>query len=343
MTVSAREQGFGKSTRFVGRDVIHRWEGNPIVSLQDIPFGCNTVFNAAAVKFDGMYLLLVRVEDQSGRSIFALARSEDGYRFVVEPKPVMTPAESGVFGKYEACGIEDPRITPMDGTFYVMYTAYSHYGPRLALAKTDDFQNFERIALISEPVNKDGALFPRKIGGRYARFDRPSVGSTGHIWVSYSDDLINWGGSEVAMTTRPDHWDCARIGASAPPIETDHGWLEIYHGVKETAAGPIYRLGVAMLDLDDPAKVLGRAAIPILTPREYYERVGDIPNVVFSCGAILEEKTQEVKMYYGAADTCICVGTAKLDALIERCFEQEDSERKGCDTSGNNGAKLDGT
>lgn len=312
-------------TRFAGRDVIHRWEGNPIVTLEDIPFECNTVFNAAVVKHNGEYLLLIRVEDKRGRSIFALARSDDGYRFVVEPGPVMTPTDEEPFATYEACGIEDPRITLLDGTYYVMYTAYSHFGPRLALAKTDDFQTFERIALISEPVNKDGALFPKKINGRYVRFDRPNVGSTGNIWVSYSDDLVNWGRSEVVMTTRPDHWDCSRIGASAPPIETDRGWLEIYHGVKETAAGPIYRLGVVMLDLENPAHVLGRAAIPILTPREYYERVGDIGNVVFSCGAIHDERSGDVKMYYGAADTCICVGTAKLSALIDRCFEQEDS------------------
>jgi predicted GH43/DUF377 family glycosyl hydrolase len=312
-------------SRLVGRDVIHRWEGNPIIQLEDIPFRCNTVFNAAAVKCREEYLLLVRVEDQQGRSIFALAHSEDGYRFVVDPEPVATPTDQEPFATYEACGIEDPRITWLEDTYYVMYTAYSHYGPRLALARTDDFRIFERIALISEPVNKDGALFPRKINGRYVRFDRPNVGSSGNIWVSYSDDLINWGGSEVVMTTRADHWDCSRIGASAPPIETDRGWLEIYHGVKEAAAGPIYRLGVVMLDLENPARVLGRAAIPILAPREYYERIGDIGNVVFSCGAILEETTREVKMYYGAADTCICVGTAKLDALIERCFEQEDT------------------
>ncbi|MFH1749150.1 MAG: glycoside hydrolase family 130 protein [Planctomycetota bacterium] len=312
-------------TRLTGRDVIHRWEGNPVITLEDIPFECNTVFNAAATRFNGEYLLLIRVEDKSGRSIFALARSEDGYRFIVEPAPVMVPANEEPFATYEACGIEDPRITPMDDTFYVMYTAYSHYGPRLALAKTDDFKTFERIALISEPVNKDAALFPKKINGRYVRFDRPSVGSVGNIWISYSDDLIHWGGAEVAMTIRPDHWDCVRIGASAPPIETEQGWLEIYHGVKDTSAGPIYRLGVAMLDLENPARVRGRAAIPILTPREYYERVGDIGNVVFTCGAILEQQSGEVKIYYGAADTCICVGTAKLEALIERCFDQEDS------------------
>lgn len=309
--------------RLMGRDVIHRWEGNPILALADIPFRCNTVFNAAAVRHDGQYLLLVRVEDQRGRSIFTLARSDDGYRFLVDPEPVMMPSDEEPFAMYEACGIEDPRITILDDTYYVMYTAYSHYGARLALARTVDFRTFERIALISQPVNKDGALFPKKIGGRYVRFDRPMVGSAGNIWISYSDDLIHWGGSEVVMATRPDHWDCSRIGASAPPIETERGWLEIYHGVKESAAGPIYRLGVAMLDLEKPNRVLGRAAIPILTPREYYERVGDIGNVVFSCGAILEEQTREVKVYYGAADTCICVGTAKLDALIDRCFEEE--------------------
>jgi predicted GH43/DUF377 family glycosyl hydrolase len=313
-----------RRTRLVGRDVIHRWEGNPIISLEDIPFPCNTVFNAAAAIFGDHYLLLIRVEDKCGRSIFALARSEDGYRFVVDPKPVMTPTDTEPFATYEACGIEDPRITCLEGTYYVMYTAYSHYGPRLALAKTDDFTNFTRIALISEPVNKDGALFPTKINGRYARLDRPMVGSHGDIWVSYSEDLIHWGNAQVAMTTRADHWDCVRVGASAPPIATDQGWLEIYHGVKDTAAGPIYRLGVAMLDLQDPAQVVGRAAIPILTPREYYERVGDIGNVVFSCGAIVEQHTGLVKIYYGAADTCICVGIAKLDALIQRCFEGED-------------------
>lgn len=309
----------------VRRDVIHRWEGNPIVTLDDIPFRCNTVFNAGAIKFGSEYLLLIRVEDLRGRSIFALARSEDGCRFVVDPEPVMWPAEQGPHAKYETRGIEDPRITHIEGAYYILYTAASDYGPRLALARTENFTSFERIGVVSQPPNKDGALFPRKIGGRYARLDRPMDGGTGHIWVSYSDDLIHWGQSEVAMTTRADHWDCTRIGASAPPIETDRGWLEIYHGVKDTSGGPIYRLGAALLDLENPARVIGRAAIPILAPREYYERVGDIGNVVFSCGAVLEEPTKEVKLYYGAADTCVCLGTAKIGEIIERCFEGEDT------------------
>ena len=320
------DHGMRRDRRLVGRDVIHRWEGNPVLSLEDIPFPCNTVFNAAATKCGGEYLLLVRVEDQRGRSIFALARSEDGHRFVVDPTPAMVPASEEPFATYEARGIEDPRITWVeeDQVYYIMYTAYSEYGPRLALAKTHNFEVFERIALVSQPPNKDGVLFPKKINGRYVRLDRPMVGDRGDIWLSYSEDLMTWGLSEVVMTVRGDHWDCVRVGASAQPIETEKGWIEIYHGVKGTAAGPIYRLGVAMLDLQNPAKVIGRAAIPILTPREYYERVGDISNVVFSCGAVLEDNGY-VRIYYGAADTCICMGTAKLDALITRFFEGEDS------------------
>ena len=169
-----------------------------------------------------------------------------------------------------------------------MYTAASSYGSLLALAKTTDFKTFERMALVSEPENKDGVLFPKKINGRYARLDRPIGMGTGSIWVSYSPDLINWGNSEVIITPRSGYWDDYRIGASIPPIETENGWLEIYHGVKDTSHGPIYRLGAAMLDRDDPTKVLCRSAIPILAPREDYERTGDIPNVVYSTGAIME-------------------------------------------------------
>ena len=233
-------------------------------------------------------------------------------------EPVMTPAAEGEFAVYEHRGIEDPRITEIDGEYYIMYTAASGYGPRLALAKTADFNEFERMFLISEPDNKDGALFPRKIKSRYARLDRPMTGDMGNIWISYSDDLVNWGDSRVVLPVGSDSWDSWRVGASAPPIETRYGWLEIYHGVRATSHGPIYRLGAAMLDLEDPSKVLCRSSIPILTPREYYERVGDIPNVVFSTGALMDEG-EEITIYYGAADTCICVGTAWLGDLMQIC------------------------
>ncbi len=302
----------------IRRDVVTRWEGNPLLTPEDIPFPCSTVFNAAAAKVNGEYILLLRVEDLGGHSVFALARGTDGHHFTVQDEPIMTPATEGEFAVYERKGIEDPRITLLEGQYYIVYTAASEYGPRLALAKTTDFSHIERVALISEPDNKDGVLFPRKIHGRYVRLDRPMVGGMGNIWVSYSDDLINWGGSRVCMPVRPDRWDSWRVGASAQPIETEYGWLEIYHGVKDTSGGPIYRLGAAILDLDDPAKVLCRTAIPILAPREYYERVGDVNNVVFSCGAIMEDGGT-VNIYYGAADTAICLGTAQLGELMQFC------------------------
>ncbi|MHC4501414.1 MAG: glycoside hydrolase family 130 protein [Planctomycetota bacterium] len=301
-------------------DVIQRFEGNPLLTIEDIPFPCNTVFNAACAKYKGEYILLLRVEDLTGRSVFALARSRDGYDFEVEPEPVMAPSEEeGSFEEYERKGVEDPRITKIGDIYYIMYTAVSPYGPLLALAKTTDFKTFERIALVSEPENKDGILFPEKINGLYARLDRPVSAGEGNIWVSYSDDLIMWGNSRCVMTIRGDHWDSWRVGASCQPIKIEDGWLIIYHGVKAASSGPIYRLGAAVLDQKDPSRVLCRTAIPILSPREYYERVGDVNNVVFSCGAILEDDGKELKIYYGASDTSICLGTANVNELMQFC------------------------
>jgi predicted GH43/DUF377 family glycosyl hydrolase len=298
---------------------LHRWEGNPVLTADDIPFPCNTVFNGAPVKVGDEYLLLLRVEGREGYSVFALARSRDGLHFDVEPEPVLTPAKEGPFRSAEERGVEDPRITCLEGEHYVCYTAVGDCGPRIALARTKDFHSFERIALTSEPGNKDCVLFPRKIGGRYARLDRPYGHGVGNVWLSYSKDLVSWGDSRVVLEVRRGFWDSDRLGASTVPIETEHGWFEIYHGVRLAPSGPIYRLGVALLDIEDPGKVLCRADIPILTPREHYERVGDIPNVVFASGAILEP-SGELKVYYGAADTSICVATARFEELMGRCM-----------------------
>lgn len=308
----------------IGRDIIHRWEGNPTITVDDIPFRCNSVFNAGAVRFGEQYLLLLRVEDLKGRSVFAIARSDDGFHFTVDPEPAMVPSDEEPFRTYERRGIEDPRISQIDDKYYVMYTAYSKYGACLALARTEDFVKFDRLGVVSEPENKDGVLFPRKINGRYARLDRPLAGGMGNIWVSYSKDLKMWGDSRCVMTIRSGYWDSDRIGASAPPIETPQGWLEIYHGVKNTSGGPVYRLGVVLLDLEDPSKVIGRSAVPILSPKEYYERIGDIGNVVFSCGAVPNGHNGGLKVYYGAGDTCICVGITSIDELVERCEQDAD-------------------
>jgi predicted GH43/DUF377 family glycosyl hydrolase len=267
---------------------------------------------------DGVYLLL-RVEGQHGYSFFALARSDNGLHFAVDDKPVMLPEKEGSFAAYETKGIEDPRVTILEDTCYVVYTAAGDRGPRIALAKTDDCVHYERIALISEPGNKDGILFPRRINGRYVRFDRPIGNDRGSIWVSYSHDLINWGDSEVVITPRGGYWDDYRVGASVTPIETEQGWLEIYHGVKMTSAGPIYRTGVVLLDLDDPSRVIKRGDQPILSPREEYERIGDVGNVCFASGAIILDDGY-VRIYYGAADTSICIAGATLEQILTEGF-----------------------
>jgi len=312
-----------QSTRPIdpGPDVLHRYEGNPVLTLMDIPYRCNTVFNGTPVKVDDRYLLLLRIEGQQGYSFFALARSDDGYKFAVDPEPCMLPAIEGPWAIWEEHGIEDPRMTKIDDKFYVVYTACGRYGHRIAIATTEDFIHYERLGMVSGPGNKDGVLFPEKINGLFARLDRPIGNDVGSIWISYSPDLINWGRSEFVFAPRPRYWDSYRIGASVPPIRTEYEWLEIYHGVKMTSAGPIYRAGAVMLDSDNPARVLRQCLYPLISPREDYERIGDVGNVVFACGAIVEDDGM-VKVYYGAADTSICVATAHIDEIIETCKPQ---------------------
>ncbi|MCD6365063.1 MAG: glycosidase, partial [Planctomycetes bacterium] len=212
----------------LGRDLLHRYDGNPIITLADLPYKCNTVFNGTPVKVDGKYLLLLRVEGQQGYSFFALARSADGFAFTVEPEPCMLPDRGGKWSVWEEQGIEDPRLTLVEGVYYIVYTACGRYGHRIALASTTDFKSYRRIAMISGPGNKDGVLFPQKINGLYARLDRPIGRDVGSVWISYSPDLVNWGKSEFVFAPRPRYWDSYRIGASAPPIMTKFGWLEIY-------------------------------------------------------------------------------------------------------------------
>ncbi len=299
-----------------GRDVIRRCRSNPLISLKDFPFRISDIWNAGVVRFDGQYLLLITVEMLEGQSNIYRARGNDGEHFALDKVPFMTPAEDGPSGVHESVGIRDVRITPVDGAYFLTYVAGGDHGQRIGLARTNDFRSVERIAYASQVDVKSGALFPRKIGGKYALLKRPDAGES--IWLAYSEDLLYWGGATVVMTPRGGYWDATRIGTAAPPIEIDEGWLLIYYGEKHTSAGPLVRLGAAVLDRNEPARVIARSNIPILSPRDPYERIGDVPNVVFSCGAILEDDGQ-VKVYYGASDSCICLGTAKLDDILDVC------------------------
>ncbi len=307
------------------RNIMQRWDGNPVLTPEDLPFQASDIHNAGAVRFDGECLLLLTVESLQGDCAIYKATSRDGRSFTVDPEPfIAAPLHHGN-DIYATEGVRDPRITPFDGTYYVTYLSESEYGTRLSLVQTDDFEKMELLGHISEPDTKNGMLFPARFGGRYARLERPREG--GNIWISYSTDLKYWGDWDCVMTPRHGYWDYNRVGASAPPIRTDCGWLLVYYGVRNTPSGPLFRLGVAFLDLEDPSKVIGRSNIPVLAPYERYERIGDVNNLVFSCGAVISHSAAELEIYYGAAQSCVCVGTVPFESLQGICMggqKQED-------------------
>ena len=309
--------------RSYARDTVHRWEGNPLITISDLDFKCSDIRNASVVQVNDELMLLVDIEHLAGSHCIHLARQQENRRFLVDKDPFMFSSTDPRYAQYESQGVMDPRITFLDDKYYIMYVANGDHGFRIGLAMTRDFKSAERIGLISEPDTKGGALFPSKINGKYARLERPTEGNS--IWISYSDDLIYWGESKSVLSPRDGFWDLNRVGTGPPPVEIEKGWLIIYYGVKETSAGPLYRLGAAVLDKDDPTKVLGRSNIPILSPREDYERIGDTPNIVFATGALIE-KNGSLEIYYGAADSCICMGTTNIEEILNICL----NKRKGC-------------
>ncbi len=311
-------------------ELIKRYEKNPILTADRWPYPVNTVFNTAATLFQGETLLLTRVEDRAGFSHFTIARSCDGLtNWRIERKPALF-AEPDRFPE-EKWGIEDPRITFLAETdvYAITYTAYSECGPLVSLAITRDFQTFEKVGAILPPDNKDAALFPVKFGDRWTIIHRPSssmAGAGGHMWLSFSPDLKHWGGHRVLMTSRRGGWwDSGKVGISPQPIEIPEGWLVLYHGVKQAVNGAIYRQGLVLLDRNNPAKVLRRSREWIMAPRDSYERIGDVDSVIFVCGWVVED--DDVRIYYGGADTCIAVATTKLSSLrnyILRCPESDE-------------------
>ncbi len=307
------------------KELFQRHPNNPIIVTRDVPYRCNTVFNAAAALVEGETLLLIRIEDRRGISHLTVARSKDGithWRF--DPQPTF-PADPEHFPE-ELWGVEDPRITYIEQLeeYYFTYTAYSQDGPLVALAKTRDFVHFSRLGGVLLPENKDAALFPKSIGGRWAMLHRHVLHSGAHMWIAYSPDFKHWGDHKIVMRARSGGWwDANKIGLSPQPLETPEGWLICYHGVRVTGGGVIYRLGLALLDLEDPSRVIHRGDEWVFGPQEIYERQGDVDNVVFPCGWI--QHGDEIRLYYGGADTCIALATAQQSDLLEylkRCPEK---------------------
>ena len=301
-------------------NIVQRYKNNPILTKHDIPYQVETVHNAGVTKYKDKYIMIFRSHLRTGRSIIGIAESINGYDFSVRETPFMIPSEQPYFKNYEEYGVEDPRITKIDDIYYITYSAYSKFGVRIGLAKTIDFQTVDRVAFITQADYRNTVLFPEKINGEYVKLDRPhSDISPWSIWISYSPDLIYWGKSKVIMKPVKYHWDEMKIGAGAPPIQTAKGWLNIYHGVFPTMDGSVYRLGVALHDLEDPSVLLGISDEWILQPEDPWEITGYVHNVVFTCGAVLEPNG-EVKIYWGGADTVMCVGTAQIKELVDLCL-----------------------
>jgi predicted GH43/DUF377 family glycosyl hydrolase len=301
-------------------ELVNRYKGNPILTRDDVPYDVVTVHNAAVTMHENEYYMVFRSHQRNGRSILGLARSADGFEFEVDPEPFMKPATEGVFAEYEAYGVEDPRISCIEGEYWMSYSAYSKHGVRIGLAKIIDFKRIERYSLITEADYRNVVLFPEKINGLYVRLDRPhSEISPWAIWISYSPDLRYWGDSKLIMNPVTYHWDEMKIGPGAPPIKTKEGWLNIYHGVFPTMDGSVYRLGVALHDLNHPDKIIGVADNWILEPEEPYELVGYVHNVVFTCAAV-PYVDDHLILYWGGADTVMCAGTVKINDLVNLCL-----------------------
>lgn len=312
-----------------------RSSDNPIVTAMDIPpmppaiVDPSSVFNPGAVRWGERYMLMLRVQTRGRRTYLVMAESHNGREFNVWPEAVRLPGldrlEETIYHVY------DPRITAVDDEFLVMFAADTEKGCRLGTARTTDFRDFEIVGLGEHPDVRNGVIFPERYGNRYLRFDRPNRGMGGgepssgdEIVLSESVDLVEWRPLGTAMRGRPRYWD-ERIGPGPPPVRTRQGWLLLYHGIATHFGSiSIYQAGVALFDLDDPLRLIGRSRDNVLEPRKLYELVGQVPNVVFPSGMIVDDIDAEgfagddsaVRVYYGAADTAVCLATGTIGGLL---------------------------
>lgn len=311
---------------------------NPILTRSDVPdiaphlIDASSVFNPGAIRFGDKYLMMVRTQSRSRETFMVMAESTDGIHFTMENKVVDFKGIEKI--KEKVYHIYDARITFLEGTYYIMFAMDMDAGCQLGLGQTDDFREFRFLGITSNEDIRNGVLFPEKIGGKYMRLDRPNKarhssgptsGST--IWLSSSGNLIDWTPVAPVIEGRFHYWD-EFIGSGPPPVKTRQGWLHIYHGVAtHFGSANIYQAGVMLLDLKDPSKLISRGFYNILEPREPWELMGQVPNVVFPSGMIVGKfdsegfalPDSEVLVYYGAADTCVGLAVSTISGLIQHC------------------------
>ncbi len=299
-------------------ELIWRYSENPLFGFSPVPDNPNiyTIYNSAPIPFQGGFAGVFRADHRTGLPYLHVGHSADGIAWDINPDPLAVTC--GIPGGGPAEFAYDPRVLRMDDTYYVMW-CNDYHGPTIGIATTKDFVNFDQKDNAFLPCNRNGVLFPRKINGHFAMLSRPSdMGHTpfGEIFYSESPDLKFWGNHRFVMGRGDDWWSNMKVGPGPAPIETTHGWLMIYHGVVNGCNGYVYRMGLALLDPEEPWKVIHRSPNHVFGPEAAYETAGAVPNVVFPCAALCDAATGRVAIYYGAADTDTGLAFAHIDELI---------------------------
>lgn len=326
---------------YVSSHVIHRYQdGEPVLSAKDIPYSADCIFNAGVAKFKGRYVCVFRDDRHYNERqafdecVIGLAFSEDGKNWRVEEKPFLTVED---MNDPEVTRVYDPRLTVIEDKCYLCFAVDTRHGIRGGIAVTEDFRSIEVLSLTT-PDNRNMVLLPGKVNGMFVRLERPfTIYSRGgkdrfDIWISYSEDLVFWGKSELLLAVEDVPYANDKIGPGAPPIKTEKGWLTLFHAVeKDETRGKNgwedkwqkrYFAGIMLLDLENPSKVIGMSKAPLIAPETKYEvEEGFRTNVIFPGGMILEDDG-EVKIYYGASDTVECLATAKVEELLRLCNEE---------------------
>ncbi len=301
---------------------VWRYSRNPIIPADLLPTS-NSIFNSAVVPFHGGFAGVFRCDSRRRQMLIHSGRSDDGVTWQIQPEPIHFAGDDPELARREY--FYDPRVCWIEDRYYVTW-CNGYHGPTIGVAYTHDFKTFHQLENAFLPYNRNGVLFPRKINGKYAMLSRPSDrGHTpfGDIFYSVSPDMEHWGHHRFVMAPK-DGWQSTKIGAGPTPIETSEGWLLIYHGVITQCNGFEYSFGAALLDLDEPWRVRYRTAPYLMGPSEMYERVGDTPNVVFPCAALVDAPTDRMAIYYGAADTVTALAFARVDRVVD--FVKQHSE-----------------
>lgn len=296
---------------------VWRYSENPVIDRRPLP-GVARIFNSAVVPYGDRFIGVFRGDTETTVPYLYVGESEDGLHFTFRPDRIRMYTQDGQEYSFEYA--YDPRVIPMEGVYYIVWCDGMHGAPCIGLAKTSDFTHFELLGHPLMPCNRNGVLFPRRIDGEYLLLSRPSdSGHTrfGDIYLSYSRDLVYWGRHRMLMPRGYEWWQSLKIGAGSAPIETDEGWLLFYHGATLTANGFVYSMGGALLDRDDPTRVLHRCANYLLTPEKTYETVGFVPNVIFPCSALCDADTGRIAIYYGGADTVVGLAFTEVGRVVD--------------------------